>query len=98
MIREELLPEKYIEVKNFIPADPTKAESFRIYPLSCTREIYFPASLDKRRTFQWGEYAIRIAYLLLHRLFRWLKEIVRISGTLHPTMFGHTFMPLQLLN
>ena len=32
VIREELLPEKYIEVKKSIRADPTKVDSFRIYP------------------------------------------------------------------
>jgi hypothetical protein len=32
VIREELLPEKYIEVKKSIRADPTKVESVRIYP------------------------------------------------------------------
>jgi len=32
VIREELPPEKYIEVEKSIRADPTKVESFRIYP------------------------------------------------------------------
>jgi hypothetical protein len=30
VIREELLPEKYIEVKKSIRADPTKVESYGI--------------------------------------------------------------------
>jgi len=41
VIREELLPEKYIEAKESIRGDPTKAESFRITSLSWIREFYF---------------------------------------------------------
>jgi len=42
VIREELLPEKYIEVKKSIRGDPTKAESFRIYPAVMNSRVLLP--------------------------------------------------------
>jgi len=41
-IREELLLEKYIEVKKSIRADPTKVESFRIYPTVMDPRVLLP--------------------------------------------------------
>src|SRR5215831_7953817 len=51
VIREELLPEKYIEVKKSIRGDPTKAESFPIYaPLSWIHESYCPGKVRNSNT------------------------------------------------
>jgi len=47
--REELLPEKYIEVKKSIQGDPTNAESFRIYPAVMDSRVLLPHHTYSRR-------------------------------------------------